>query len=123
MPEMTPAGGGPAQQAPFGTSPAAGPTPNRGYEAAAAQRLGVILKQLEQLLPLAGSGSELGKDVLKMINMASKHVPAGAVTPAAERNNIQRMATQNTQNQQLMQQARQGAAGGGQAQPPGMAAA
>jgi hypothetical protein len=116
LPDATPAAGGPAQQqAPFGSSPAAGPTPNRGYEAAAAQRLGVVIKQLESLLPLVGSASEIGKDVLKMLNIGNKHVPAGSVTPAAERQNVQRMAMQNTQNQQLMQQMRPQAPGGGAA--------
>ena len=125
MPEQTPAVSGPAQQAPFGSSPATGPTPNRGYEAAAVQRLGVALKQIEQILPLAGSGSPLGKDLLKAINILAKHVPEGAVTPAAEQQSVQRMAQQNQQNQMMQQRMRQPGAPGG-AQPggaqPGMAA-
>lgn len=121
VPEMqTPAGGGPAQQqAPFGSSPATGPTPNRGYEAAAVQRLGVALKQIEALLPLAGSGSPLGKDIIKVLGILTKHVPEGAVTPAAEQQSVQRMAMQNQQNQMMQQKMQQPPGGGAQ---PGMAA-
>jgi hypothetical protein len=71
------------------------------------QRLGVILKQLEELVPLAGSASDLGKDVLKMIQMASKHVPAGSVTPASQKSNVDRMAMQNAQQNQQVQAMRQ----------------
>lgn len=122
MPEaMTPTAGGPAQQqAPFGSTPATGPTPNRGLEAAATQRLGIVIKQLEQLLPMAGAMSEMGKDVIKALNMLTKHVPAGTVTPAAERQNVERMAAQNTQNQSLMSQMQKPPGGGGA--QPGMAA-
>lgn len=121
MPETSPTASGPTQQAPFGSSPVSGPTPNRGYEAAATQRLGVAIKQLEQLIVLAGSTSEMGKDVMKAINMLSKHVPTGSVTPAAEKQAIERMQMQNTQNQ--MTQARMAQMGGGAQQAqPGMAA-
>lgn len=112
----------------MGASPASGPTPNRGFEAAGLQRLGLVIKQLEALVPMLGSGSEPGKDVLKALNMLSRHVPSGSVTPAAERNNIERMAMQNAQNNQAMQQLRarqmQGGAGGAGGAPlPGAAAA
>lgn len=108
----------------MGASPATGPTPNRGFEAAGLQRLGVVIKQLEQLIPMLGSGSDPGKDVLKALNMLSKHVPSGSVTPANERNVLQNAQMKNAQNNQAMQQMRQrqaqgGAPGGAQ---PGAAA-
>jgi hypothetical protein len=105
----------------FGASPVTGPTPNQGYEAAVAQRLGVVLNQLTDMLKLAGAGTDLGKSILKMLNEGSKHVPSGSVTPAAERGALERASMQNTQNnaqmQALKQQAAQKAQGGGQGQP------
>jgi hypothetical protein len=124
MPDMAPAAGGapqpPAQGGqppPFGTSPATGPTPNKGYEAAGLQRLGVVIRQLEQLVPMLGIASDPGKDVMKALNMLAKHVPPGAVTPAAEKNSIEKMAMQNAQQGQQMQQMRKmgSPAAGGQA--------
>ena len=103
----------------MGSSPATGPTPNKGFEAAGLQRLGIVIKQMEQLVPMLGAGSEPGKDVLKALNMLAKHVPSGSVTPGAERTNIDRMAMQNAQNNSAMQKMRQQAAGGPQ---PGVAA-
>ncbi len=93
----------PAKQAPFGSSPATGPTPNRGYEAAAAQKLGLVLKQLGELIPLAGATSEMGMAIMDMIKKGSKYVPQGSVTPAAEKNQIDNMAMQNTKNNAQMQ--------------------
>ena len=124
MPEMPPAAAPQQPQAPFGASQATGPTQNKGYEAAAAQRLGLIIKQLEEIVSTAGAASEIGKDALKMLNIAVKHVPAGAVTPASAKNNIDQMSQKNTQNMQQMAQMKQqaGAQGGapGGAAPPQM---
>ncbi len=108
----------------MGSSPATGPTPNKGFEAAGLQRLGLVIKQLEQLVPLLGAGSEPGKAVLEALTKLSKHVPSGSVTPGAERANIDRMGMQNAANNQAMAQMRQGA--GGAQKPlmqPGAAAA
>ncbi len=106
----------------MGSSPATGPTPNKGFEAAGLQRLGLVVKQLEQLVPMFGSGSEPGKAVLEALNKLAKHVPTGAATPGAERANIDRMAMQNAQNNNAMQMMRKQQAGGGGA-APGAAAA
>lgn len=105
------------QEPPLGVSSATGPTPNRGYEAAAKQRLGVIIRQLEQLIPLTGSTSEIGQTVLKMLNMAAKHIEPGEVTPAAERNTLDQLQMRNMQNQQMNQQLRAQPPAGGAAQP------
>ena len=119
MPETPPAAQPQQQpQAPFGASQATGPTPNKGFEAAAAQRLGLIIQQLTDIVQTAGAASEIGKDALKMLNIAVKHVPAGAVTPAAAKNNIDQMAMKNTQNMAQMQQLRAGASQPGQGAPP-----
>lgn len=92
--------------APFGSSPATGPTPNRGFEVAGLQKLGLVLKQLEMLLPMLGSGSEAGKDVLKCINTLGKHVQPGTNSPASEKNQIEEMALKNAQRSQQVAQMR-----------------
>lgn len=109
----------------MGASPATGPTPNRGYEAAALQRLGVILQQMTEIVSLAGATSDVGREVLKAMNTLTKLVPSGSVTPAAQRQGIERLAMQNTeQNQQMaaLKQQMQGGQGGA-AKPPGQAMA
>ena len=88
------------------------------------QRLGLVIKQLQEVLPLANATSDLGKDVLKALNMLVKHVPAGSSSPAAEKNNIENLAMRNAQQglasrqlaQQRAQQTQQGAAAGGAGQ-------
>jgi len=110
------------QQSPSGVSPATGPTPNKGYEAAAAQRLGLVIKQLEELIPMAGATTDIGKACLDALNKLVKFVPAGSVSPAAAKNNIEQMAMKNAQQNQQMQALKQQQ--GGQQQPaqqmPGM---
>jgi hypothetical protein len=135
MPEPTPAGSGlprpqQSQSPPMGVSPATGPTPNKGYEAAALQRVGLVIKQLTEILPMAGATSDIGKTILDVLGKLAKHVPAGSNTQASERNAIDQMAMKNAQaaqtNKSLMQpqggaQGGQPPTGGGQ-QMPGMAA-
>jgi hypothetical protein len=112
------------QQPPMGSSPATGPTANRGYEAAAQQGVGVIIQGLERLLPMVGAASDMGKDILKALSTLSKHVPAGAVTPAAAKNEMDKAQMGNLQNQQMMQRMRAQQVQPGQgAQPPQQAAA
>lgn len=114
-----PAGG----QPPFGVSSATSPTPNKGLEAAGLQKLGLVVKQLEEMVPMFGAASEPGKAVLKALSDLVKLVPSGAVTPASERNNIEQMASRNTQQNQQMQALKQQQGGGQpQAQQPPRAA-
>ena len=127
MPIPAPAGAGAQQpqQPPFGSTPATGSTPNKGYEAAGLQKLGVLVKQMETLLPEVGASSEVGQAVLKALNSLVKFVPAGSVTPAAQKNSIeaqQRNMAQNNQQMQAIQQMRQKMAQGGGGQQPGAAA-
>lgn len=103
MPETSPAAAPQQPQAPFGQSAATGPTQNKGFEAAAAQRLGLVVKQLEELIPLAGATSDIGKAALDALTKLVKFVPSGSVTPAAAKNNIDQMAQRNAQNNQQMQ--------------------
>lgn len=134
MPELSPAsatpqpsaqpgaqpGGGQGQTPPFGASPASGPTPNKGYEAAALQKLGVLTKSLTELVGLSGVGTDLGKDVLKALNILAKHVPPGSVSPAGEKNQIENMMMRAQQSNQQMQSLKQPQMGGqGAGAPPG----
>lgn len=106
------------QQAPFGSSPATGPTPNKGYEAAALQRLGLVVKQLQEMVPLAGVGTDVGKGVLDALRILSKLVPPGSVTPASEKNQLESQMMKNAQgNQQMMALRAQMAGGQGGGQP------
>ena len=68
MPIPAPAapGGQPAQP-PFGGTPATGATPNKGYEAAGLQKLGVLVKQMEQMLPELGASSDAGNVMLDLV--------------------------------------------------------
>jgi hypothetical protein len=87
------------------------------------------VKQMETMLPELGATSEAGQAVLKALNSLVKFVPAGSVTPAAQKNSIeaqQRNMAQNNQQMQALKQRMQGggAPGGGQPpQQPGMGAA
>lgn len=121
MPDTAPAAAPQQPQAPFGQSPATGPTPNKGFEAAAAQRLGLIIKQLEEIIGTAGATSEIGQAALKMLNIGVKLVPAGSVTPASAKNNIDQMAMKNTQNAQQMAQLKAQSQGGQPGGQPGAA--
>ena len=100
-----------------------GSTPNKGYEAAGLQKLGVVVKQLESLLPEVGAGSDVGKAVLDALSKLVKFVPSGSVTPAAQKNAIEaqmRQQAQGNQQMQAIQQMRQHMA---QGQGQGQAAA
>lgn len=110
--------------APFGQSPVTGPSPNKGFEAAALKRAGLVVKQLNEMLGMVGVGTDIGKDVLKAMNLLAKHVPSGSVTPADEKVALERQMMNNTQNnqqqqmlkQQMLKQQMQQAQQGGQQQ-------
>lgn len=90
-------------------------------------KLGLIVRLLEQIVPLLGAGTEAGKDVLKSLTTLSKHVPPGAVSPGVESSALQKL--QMMQKQQTPQIAAmraamaQKAGGGGEAPPAPPAAA
>jgi hypothetical protein len=89
------------------------------------QKLGVVVKQLESILPELGASSEAGQAVLKALNSLVKFVPAGSVTPAAQKNSIeaqQRQAAMQNQQMMALKQKMQGAGGGQQAPQQGAAA-
>lgn len=110
-----PGGQPPGKQAPFGNSGATQPTPNAGLEAAALQRVGVVIKQVQDIMQMVGAGSEPGKDLLKALNILVKMVPAGNVSNASERNMLEQSLMRNTQNGQQQQMLKQSQA----PKPPG----
>lgn len=69
--------------------------------------MGVIEQALTRLLPMVGASSDMGKDILSMLKLTSKHVPPGSVTPAAAKNEMEKAQFGNLQNMQAMQRLRQ----------------
>lgn len=112
-----PPGGMAAKPAPMGASPATGPTPNKGFEAAAQQKLAMVVSQLEQILPQVGAGSEPGQAVMKAIQGLAKFVPAGTMSPASQKNSLEQMQMKAVQQNAQMQALKAASAGGGG--PPG----
>lgn len=104
---------GQPQQAPFGVSPATGPTPNKGYEAAGLQKLGIVVKLLMDIAQTAGVGSDVGKAALEATTKLAKFVPSGSVNPAGEKRGIEQMAMKNAQGNAQMQALKQGGGPGG----------
>lgn len=85
------------------------------------QRLGVILKQLTDIVPMLGAQSEAGQLVLGFLPKLAKLIPAGSVTPAAEQNVMQSAMLKNAQQAQMIQQMRamQAQQASGQGAPAG----
>lgn len=90
----------PQQQAQAGTSsPASQPSPNSGFAAAGLARIGLMLKIAEETLPMLGSGTDAGRDLLKAISLLAKHIPPGSVSPG-----VQQTAMQNAMLRQRQMQ-------------------
>ena len=82
---------GPPGQPPMGSSPMTMPLQQKGQEAAALAQLGVVIRQLEQLLPMLGMASEAGQAVHAALKNLSRHVPAGTVSPGLQQTVMQRL--------------------------------
>ena len=106
------------QQAPFGQTGATSPSPNLGYEAAALQKLGVVVKQLEDLIPMFGVTTEAGVAVMDTLKKLVKFVPPGSVTPASEKNMLEQAMMRNVANNAQVQALRQSQTQGQMAPPP-----
>lgn len=81
-----------------------GSTPNKGFEAAGLQKLGVLVKELESLVPMFGVSSEIGKAVFDALGKLAKHIPTGSVSPASNRNVVQDMLLKAQQNGAMQKQ-------------------
>lgn len=62
---------------------------------------------------MAGATTDIGKACLEALNKLVKFVPAGSVSPAASKNNIEQMMMRNAQQNQQMQALRAQQAQGG----------
>ena len=84
------------------------------------QRVGVIVKQMAEILPMVGATTELGAALMKAMTALGKHVPPGTTDNVAERNAIEKMAMQNAQQGKMVQQMRGAQPGQGAAPPQPM---
>ena len=109
-------------QPPVGSSPATSPVPNKGLEAAGLAKLGLIVRLLEQIVPLLGAGTEAGKDVLKCLTSLAKHIPPGAVSPGIEQSALQKLMLQQRQQGPQIANMRAAMAQPGGAAPSGPSA-
>jgi hypothetical protein len=85
--------------------------------------MSLAIKMLGELMNKVGAASPMGKDIAKAIYDLNKHVPAGAVSPAAENNQLEalRMRQMQMAPQMAAMRAMSGGAGGGGGGPPGAA--
>lgn len=83
------------------------------------QKLSLVIRELEAILPMVGSSSELGGAVLKAISGLVKYAPAGGASPASQQNQISDMARRNQQSGAAIQALRQQGAKPPGGAPPG----
>lgn len=135
---MPPPGAAPmdtGDKAPIGSSPATQPLSNSGIQAAGLAKLSIAVKLLETIIPMLGSGSEIGKAVLDTVNKLSKLVAPGTVSPGVEQSALSDIQNKARQNAMMVAAARgampagagspppgAGGAPGGMMPPPGLAA-
>lgn len=92
-------------------------------QAQAVQGMSLAIRMLGELMQKVGPASPMGKDIAKAIYDLNKHVPAGAVSPAAENNQLeglrQRLMAQGPQMAALRSMGGPPGAGAGGGAPPG----
>jgi hypothetical protein len=66
-------------------------------EAAGLARLSVVVRLLEEVVPLLGVSTPPGKDVIRALNTLSKHIPAGSVPPGVQQSTLQALMQRNQQ--------------------------
>lgn len=86
-----------ANSAPVGASPATGPVPNKGMEAAGLAKLSIVVRMLESIIPEIGAASEVGKSVLKSLTDLSKHLSNTNVAPGVEQSQMEKMMLEQRQ--------------------------
>lgn len=95
---QAPAGAAASGQPPIGSSPATQPVPNRGLQAQGLAKLSIVVRQLEQLLPVFGAGSEAGRAILDSLNKLSKHVQPGSISSGLEQSALSELQNKLRQN-------------------------
>lgn len=101
------------------------PTPNHGMQAQATGFLTAAIRILEKALPLFGSVSDEGKEVMKALTALSKIAPPGSGSPGVENSAMHNLMAQQKQESPLLQLLRQkgmNPSGQGGAAPPGTGA-
>ena len=98
-----------------GASPVTQPVPNQGHQAAGMAKLAMIVRLMEQTIPMLGAGSEAGRDLLQATSRLAKHVSSGSVSQGAENSAVQNLVSQQRQMQPIIAQMNQ--QGGGQPSP------
>jgi hypothetical protein len=89
------------------------PSSNAGYEQAAMQKIAVAMKSLEPVLQMVGAGSEIGREVLKALNVLAKVAPPGSVSPEGQKNEAQNSLMAALKNAAMMAQMKKQGLGGG----------
>ena len=85
--------------------------------------LSVAVKVLEKSFSLMGVATEPGKDILKALNVLSKHLPAGQVPTGVQNNAMQDTMDQNRKMAMLLPLLRGQGGGAPPGGPPGAGAA
>jgi len=106
------AAGGSQGTPPFGSSPATGPTQNKGHEVAGVKRIGLILDAIAETVPLVGAASEAGQALTEAMRKLAKFVPPGAVSPADKMNATRAQMLKQQQQGALMSKMTAAGAGG-----------
>jgi len=104
-------------QPPVGASPATQPVANAGLQAAGAARLAMIVRLMEQTIPMLGAGTEAGRDLLQATSRLAKHVSSGSGNQGVENAAMTNAMAQQRQMAPIIAQMRAAGAGGQQAQP------
>lgn len=93
------ASGGPGAgaPAPMGSVPASQATPNAGMEAQGIAALRVWVNMGAHILAMIGPHTEAGNAMTSCIGKMAKFVPPGAVSPAAETNQLDNMQRRQMQ--------------------------
>ena len=97
------------------TSPETMPAPNAGMEAAGLARLNMVVRMMEEMLPMFGAASEVGQSLLKSVTTLAKHIPAGSMSSGVEQTAMR--GVMNSARQQAPLIAALRAQMGGQQQP------
>jgi hypothetical protein len=118
MPTAPPSPQGSSDGPSFGNTPVTSATPNRGFEAAALQKVGLLAHEMSRLLTDVGPTSEVGRVLAKILPQLLKLVPPGSVSPAGEKNQLQQMMLGSQQRNQQMAALKQQLAQQGMPKPP-----
>jgi hypothetical protein len=81
-------------------------------------RLALIVRLMQETLPLIGVGSEPGQALLKALTSLSKHAPPGSVPAGVQQNTLQSLLMKQQQMAPQIAAMRAAQAGGGAPQMP-----